>query len=741
MSFFVTTPRRFSARLKHLLFSAAALGAVALSTTAAQTTSAQNRLRDIVGKDALVYVDAPDFQGTLKRGAQIPLARILREEEVQQFLTPLWHAIRGQIDQGLQRIGEKPEAWTRCPLSAFELAFGSLSEKGLPVLAAKIDCGQVGDLILRLLARPENKQFAQVEEFNGVRIVTSPMNDNAALVVQPGGLLLVVGSPMDEMDARAHAKNIVTGLKGEKPKQALATSPEFMNLNGRLQSRQSEWIAYMRPAKLINMILASAGMGGPASRPRRGSMRMFGMSGVLEVAVEAANRLGLADLDALILSENYSESGVSSEMAVLIPPGSPVVKAFFGGGTPADRAFLDKAVDGVDAFRVGTFDPKHIYKTIEDTCTAAAANDKNFVNPFAVLAEFEAKAGVKFYADLFESIGPEYYYYAFPPKSSGGGVPTFDSFYVLRAKDRVKVEKVLSTLAAVVNDAKSKEVEVVISEPTANRPAVYTLQAAANGRPGGNPMVAQLFQQFALSLALVDDWVIVSTNPVALKTELRNMKKPRDASPDVKKLLASMPADAVSLSYVDWRPMVRTVWDTLASLAGLAGGVAANLPINLQEIPSSQAIVKHLKVSTSYWVLTKDGLYGRSNGSFGLELVGTAAGIGGSLAVVFQQARQHEFEARMEELEHEAESQPAHPETDATRNAKTAETLMKLQGAIRLYKTEKGGFPESLEALLIPNDDHPQGYLPGMTRIPSDAEGRPFHYDSKTGAVTRSTDK
>ncbi|MFN0206227.1 MAG: type II secretion system protein GspG [Planctomycetota bacterium] len=717
-------------RVRKTVWAATICSLLVASNVFAQTTSTTIRLRDYLTNDVMIYVEAPDFQSTLKRGKNIPLTKIIREEEFQQFLTPLWTLVRTEIDTALKSIDEKPENWQSCPLRSFELAYGRTTEFNTPAFIIKIDGGLLNDTIRKVLQKPEYKTLAEITEVEGSQIISSMMSPNASLLMIRDTLMIIINTEGAEKSAPEIASSFVKLFKSEKAKNSLSTDSEYLNLVGKFQTKQPEWTAFFRPATLVSHIVASSGFAprsetaaSKPSAPRRGGSGAAIVSSMLELASSAAKELGLADLRAMMLAESYSDAGVTTEIAMLIPPSSPLIASTFGSGKPADRAFLDKALDGVDGFTVGSFDPIHIYNALEKSLAKHKETNKDFMNPIEVLASFEKKHQFNLRTDFFEAVGPEYYSYSFPPRAAGGGFPSWDSFIVLRVRDKAKLEKLLLTLANAVNEAKLKEFGVDISEPTANRPAIYSLRINAGEGQGVNPLMVQMAQQFGVSLSVADDWLFISTNPIALKTELRNIKKPRDASADVKKALLALPAEASSLTYTDWKPFVRTIWDTLASFAGLAGGAAEDLPVNLQEIPTSQSLVKHFKVSTGFWTITKDGLYGRSTGTFGLELYGSIAGLATGVGAAMQLERQQQDEA-------DDMNEPPMPDepTDPAGNAEEALTKAKIAraesdirtiaDAIDMYKISNSSkLPADLDVLLKPTDDQPNGYLRGRKSL------------------------
>lgn len=707
------------------------------SALSAQTTAAAAKLRDVLSGETLVYVDAPDFQSTIKRGTGIPFVKILQEEEFQEFLSPIWKMVRGQVDQALVKIGEKPENWQTCPLRNFEVAFGSLAGSADHFLFVRIDCGQVNGVLRKLIQNPEFKNQFELSEAEGAQIVTVK-NEGMVFALQGDQLIAVAGPPMNQATPAETVEMLLKSLKGSAAKGSLTTDPEFTNLLGKMQSKQPEWTAFARPAAMASYILSMSGETLPtvaASRPSRGGRNAMAQQvlGLLSVVMK---EMKLNEMRGLMFSESYIGGSVTTETAILIPPSAAPVAAFLGGGKPVDRAFLDKAIDGVDGFTVYNIEPKHVYKALVDSLNKffpeVKPGEPHRDNPIQFLTAYEKKNNISIEGDLISLLGPEYYSYSFPPKSGGGGVPTWDSFYVVRIREKAKIEKTIHTF---IESLKAFEGEITIemSDATPSRPAVYTVKLSENASQG-NPAIGAIANQVQLSMALLDDWMMISTNTVALKNELRNIKKPRESSAEVKKMLSALPADASSLSYNDWRPMVRSIWDALASVAALAGGGSQQIPVDLQKIPTSQSIIKHLVVSTGYWTLTKDGVYGRSSGSFGLELYGTGLAGFGAAGAYMQRSRMMAPDMGEDEPPPpaKAKANPEGPSTDSPEKlqmSKARDMLLRLETGVKVYKSENSKLPADLAVLLKANDDHPKGYLPGLSEIPKDPWGSAYHYE------------
>ncbi|MBI3819301.1 MAG: type II secretion system protein GspG [Planctomycetes bacterium] len=67
--------------------------------------------------------------------------------------------------------------------------------------------------------------------------------------------------------------------------------------------------------------------------------------------------------------------------------------------------------------------------------------------------------------------------------------------------------------------------------------------------------------------------------------------------------------------------------------------------------------------------------------------------------------------------------------TGDDRVMKAKDMLLRLEAGARIYKNDSGKLPGNLQILLKSNDDHPQGYLPGLKEIPKDPWGSDYFYE------------
>jgi hypothetical protein len=714
------------------------------SSVFSQTTAAPRRLRDVVPGDALFYLDAPDFQSTLKRGKDIALAKIIREEEFQQFLTPAWTQLRDHLNEMLKHAGEKPEDWQTCPFKSFEISFGKVDARGNLGIVARAVTGKLGGM-LRKFAQENPSEFRR-EDVNGDVILGPPDRaevPNMAIGLSGDSLCLFAYAKEVKTSAFDGVKQLMQSLKAGDVKGNLASDANFTSLTSKLQSKNPEWTIYLRPSAALEEItaLATRMAGGDAAEPgaskpatsagRRPSRRDADeVAQVVSVVKIVAKELGISSVTGVALAESYSPGTVTTEMVVANDPSAREGAGLLSSTKPLDRALIERAYDGVDAFSVSSIDLKAAYTGILNALTGVNTvlgpiMDREFP-VLKALATYEKEHNLKIGEDFFGSMGSQTYAYSFPPKA-GSAIPLPDNFFAVRLQDKAKFERCLKEF---LTSAQSVEaVKLDTSEGTAGRPTVYSLsiEPESGMMGGGGAQLAPLLQQVGLSIAILDDWALLGMNPVAMKNELRKLSKPRDASAEVKKLFAEVPADATAFSYHDWKPTIRSAWDMLASFASLAGEVE-EVPLNLQEIPTSQSLVKHLKPTYSYTVATKTGSYTKSVGSFGFEVLGGAVGLGAGVAMYARMESAHGMEPVTFEVDPDEGAAASAPAGGGNAAASTRATLKKVEVGVNVYRAEKGQYPESLTILLKPNDDHPQGYLIGFKDLPADAWGNALIY-------------
>ncbi len=712
----------------------AALLLVPLS--AAQTAASPKRLRDVLPAGTFAYLEAPDLARSMEKASSIPLGRILAEEEFVEFLKAPKEWLRQQASEAFAEAGEKQEDWKECPLHRVELAIVAVPGSESVALVLRAEAPKLIPVLTRKLKEPDAAMFVDLKESEGALVVKPTMMENLAVTLTGGEVIATLFFDEYESGASEMLAGFVGALRGEAPKESLGRSTRFTTLSSRVDGKSAEWLLFVDVARIVEVAVGPKGTGTEAG-PRKNARE--------ERAATVLAALGLDKVQGFLTVETYGNGSVSSETAVDLDPAAGVFASVLMADAPANRAALARVPAGADSFSAFRLEPRAAFDAI---CSAISVSARpGGRSPLEMLKGFEGQLGVSLGDDLFGALGPDAFTYSLPPQP-GGLIPLGDMFLSLRVRDRAKLEKALDALVTAATDIEGLLIEV--SEPTSTRGKVYTIRQdpdTGSARSAGmNPLASQ-----ALALSIADDWLLASSNAVSLKKELRRLTKPAEEVPaDIRKALESAPPTSAVVSYRDWRPTVRAAWDMLASYAPMlgammAGDVGEMLP-DLQMIPTSQSIVRHMRPSQSYWTVTKDGVVMRSVGSFGSEVLGVLAGGGAAFfatqAVGMRIDSSPDFD-HFEDAEIRPESAPPRAssasESEVEKKARARETIRRLDVALKTYRAEHGALPGSLTELLQSTDDHPAGYLPGWESIPNDPWDTAFLYEAKgTEFVLRS---
>lgn len=687
---------------------AAAAGAQGAAPSPATAAKAP-RLRDSVPAKTLVYAEVADFPATCERFKATPLSRILAEEEFQQFLAPVWQALEGELKELLLPEDPKRTGLARLPLRRAEIAVIPGAAGRAPYVAALAEGQELVDALRALAAR---RKLATVAA-GGVDLVRLARDARSPSLAFVGSSALLVWAPDDPSQGVASA--LAGMLQAGPAAESLAKDEEFVKSLAKVGS-SADVVGFVRVAAAVEELATRASGGrrsrGPATKPAGGGGTSADAAADGD-PLEAARQLGAFDVSSIAFAESFVAGGVDHGLFARLRDSRGIVRAFLGTGKPVDRALLDKAPDGVDAFAVRTVHPRALYDAIVAASAAAAPQG---IDPLRELREFEKKHGISFADDVFGVLGPEAYRYSFPAKA-GSPIPIGDQFFVARLRDRARFEKCVDALVDAANEQKLVRLEVSRGKAT-----VYTLKLdeGASATPGVN---AVLFSAVSPSFAILDDWVILSSSSVGLKNEIRKLSKPRDASAEVKRALAKAPAGAAALSYFDPKPLLRASYDALASLAQLAPAASEDLLVDFQLLPTSQSITKHLRTSTTHELPDAEGILVQQSGSFGTETIATLAVLGATIASPKgRMARDAGPPA--------AAGPAAGPVGDAAKADVTRAALRKVDIALRVFHAETGKYPKNLAQLVQPSDDHPQGYLAAGDAALVDGWDSPFHYET-----------
>jgi len=172
--------------------------------------------------------------------------------------------------------------------------------------------------------------------------------------------------------------------------------------------------------------------------------------------------------------------------------------------------------------------------------------------------------------------------------------------------------------------------------------------------------------------------------------------------------------DLVALSYSDTQANFSTMYAQVSGFAPMLpmmmGGV--QLPVDFTKLPREKSIAQHLDISLGGGYRTADGLFvTRSESSISMIEMLPLFAVAGLIGVGQAQGIEPVVEA--------AEVDPA----ETARNV-----LRELKASMTVYKIGTGDYPSSLEDLVRPLDDFPDGAYTASDTVPMDPWGNPYRF-------------
>jgi hypothetical protein len=241
-------------------------------------------------------------------------------------------------------------------------------------------------------------------------------------------------------------------------------------------------------------------------------------------------------------------------------------------------------------------------------------------DPFA---EIELAYGFRPDRDLIEPLGPAITY-SLPGEISLLSAPPL--MVTLALSDAAAFRRGIAGLMRLIEDEGLDE--MTLSARPYRGYDVYTLAFEYDLGLEGLPIDPLAILR--PSLVVLDDRVLITTNPTHAKKEIRRVLK---LDGELHPWLASgaIPEGAAEVGFADWIQVVGRLYAGAKSMAPMLGAMAGEeLPIDLTQLPEAELFTRHFAPSSRWKRHTEHGLLHWAESSFGPEaqLVLVAAGVG-----------------------------------------------------------------------------------------------------------------
>lgn len=698
------------------------LGALALSVggaTAAETRGATK----LVPEDTLLLISIDDFAGYQKSLQDMPLYKIIHEDEVQKFLEKPKAAL-DELVKTMQTEVRKQEGFENFELSLEKLSAGEYGRVFLALTHISMPDEQAGKVMpdIGLVLAVEGRQGAP----NWIELI----KDLAMRGAKNAGK----DYKFETVTADGFTYEELKGGTGKRPPVLMASVGDLQlfsishealravmsRANGSKDGSLADSAVYMTAEGVI-------GSGTPQS------MRLFlNVDTTLKTIVESVKiamemdeqakayipmvdkLVAMSGLSALksVYSISESEKGVAHSKTFFGVQGPRVGLLACSPETPIALDHLKVVPNNATSASLFQFDIASIYdlgmkmlKEIDPDIHAQAQASLQGIG--AMIGGQEHPLDLR--EDILGNLGPEYL--MFQPQSSNPTLPS----YILMAQVR-NGDRVTQALKAIAEyGAQFAGGQVAIKESEYKGSKFYELSFQETPIP-----VSPCF-------SVQGDYLMFALSVGDLKRQIRRAEKAGGGditeNADFQRFFGSVPKDDSlrSISYTDVKYAVESTYGTVMTfLPMIVAGADQELPLDMALLPTQETISQHLFGAMSYSASIKEGAIIEGFSPVGGEALGVVGAAAGGAALFFLGAR-----ASHEVLPPDAIATSPSRASDPADQAR--HDLSTIQSGIVIYKLEYHSLPKSLDDLLIKNANYPDGCL-GMPELPMDPWGHGYRY-------------
>lgn len=602
--------------------------------------AAQESIVPYLPKDTLMVMSAPDLRGSMERFAQMPMAKMWAEDEVQKFVADLREMgekmLAQQLDQAKQMHAQgqfpvDPADLMALRVNGFTLAltsmqvtkgdFGAQPDIGI---VAHLDFGASAPTWTKLLdmglGMLEDQMGGMLEKTEGkigdVRTVSfrpsggegSAMALNLAMV--PNGLLLTTLTPDLQV--------IVDGMQKKLPSLGTAADYEAIVKHMANAKEKSECEMFWRPGSMMKSLFQAA-----SAVVAEEGLEMVDMQGV----ERAMNAMGMFQLGASRTTSSYVDGkGVTRSFEAL--PAGTTAQA-----SSIDQKFLKWIPKDAVGFSSGKLDLASYY---DMAVKGLEAYDAELAKQLlGQLGEMEKELGFSLRNDLIGAFGDHYVSWQMP-------VSTFSAAPELALLIKADEAKLMPALKAL---AKATQGMVGIQENQKQGIKFYELTVNTNrlGQAQGLGKVLDVIQP---TFAFKDGYLVGSLAPNDIKRHFQRMDREDDPKNDIRSnkefagIAAQLPTSLEAVSFTDWKSQFESLYQILAGVLAIVRP-DDGVPIDLQQLPEAETLTKHLFAMSSYTTSDAAGRTTVTTSPFGMEIYAMLFAVG--LAVGGTQAASRGF--------------------------------------------------------------------------------------------------
>jgi hypothetical protein len=609
------------------------------------------RLEHVLPARSFGYVVAPDVTAIAKALSDSSLARIYRDEEVQEFLAPLLETVKGELRDLRQYEGVDVLKMLSCIRGEVGVGVVGMDlSRGAPYpdLVISVDTRDRREGLQALLdglveqIGGDNESFRSREREVGrvkVRVLEDKRTRLDTAMIGSTFLLTTKPKTMDEVIQAWSAGT-----------ETLATVPAYVESMKRVRGRGTTVIrAFVNVGKILETYKEMIG-------PQWSLLEETGVAGIRSIAFSTTLE-GPSFTDRLHVHAPGETRGLFRLMT----------------GKPVDRDLLRAVPKNAFHVTAGTMDLGRVYDEV--LRVLATVQPGAFAAVTGQVEQIEGLLGFALRKDLLASVGHDFVLHIAAPRG-GGLVP--EVVLNVALKDQAEFEKCIDQALTVLSEHAGEELTREKREFRGHTIHYIRFQSPL-------PVIP--------AFTFVDGRLMVALQPQTIMGELRARasEKPRASildEPRMKEALEALPGSACAVGLTNTESVFNVAYNTALPFLQAA---KIDGPFDLALLPSAEAISRHLEVASSAVWVDDDGWTTMAKGPISAVTVMIPALSAGVFLTAAREPEMAEIEARPVP----AEEVPELPAEDPD-----VRNLDEIGTGLLIYFVEKGKYPDSLEGLV-----------------------------------------
>jgi len=573
----------------------------------------------------LMFVSAPDLASSAGEFHQTSVARMWREEEVQDFAKDALLMAEGQWAQGLAMLGEMHEAGQvpvspddirkvrvhsfTAALTSLELEVGAAGPLPKVGILAHLDVGDSVGVLRKLIhfgaaamaaEAPVGAMEKSMTTLEGnTELLTISVSDvpgmSLNIAFMPTGI--IVGTLTDEVKAAVTAVHTQQTI--------LPTTADYAATSKHLGAAGAEIEGYIHVDGCMNLLMDVLGTLEEGMPEWPAELQVEGIA-------RAVSALGLRSVRATGFTSKYEGQKSVTRSFSLAPEAGR--KGFLSGtAKAADLDFLRWVPKEASSVSTSQLDIQGIYDGLVGALKAYNPEMADML--LAQLAEQEEMMGLSLKDDLFSVFGDQMVFWSMGVSSL---MSAPEGAMLLKVRDQERLLGTLNKIAAMTGG--------VIDFPVSERRGVKTWRLELDPEAVPEEAAAGL-AMFQPCFAFKDGYMVLALSTGDVRRTIKSMGRESDPATDIRSnkdfagYMADLQQQKVSgFAWTDWKVTFESAYSAVTSALALMVN-DEDVPFNMTLLPEAESLSQHLFSAMTWSTATKEGYLSTSVSPLGPEVM------------------------------------------------------------------------------------------------------------------------